>query len=92
MMAELTAFRRDLLYIISGVEAPSGLAIKEELDEYYDQKTTPGRLYPNLNVLVDEGLVEKSQIDQRTNAYALTQRGQRAIEARSAWEAQYITS
>ncbi|MFC7325940.1 helix-turn-helix transcriptional regulator, partial [Halorubrum rutilum] len=48
-----------------------------------------GRLYPNLDTLVEKGLVEKSQRDKRTNEYATTRRGSREIEARAGWEAQY---
>lgn len=89
-MYDLTGFQRDLLYVIGGREAPKGLAIKEELDEYYGQDINHGRLYPNLDVLVDKGLVEKGEKDQRTNAYILTDRGEREIEARREWENDHI--
>ena len=36
------------------------------------------------------GLVEKGQIDNRTNSYTLTERGHREIEARREWESQYF--
>ena len=49
-----------------------------------------GRLYPNLDTLVDKGLVEKGQRDRRTNFYSLTRRGRREIEARREWESQYV--
>jgi DNA-binding PadR family transcriptional regulator len=49
-----------------------------------------GRLYPNLDTLVEKGLVEKSQRDRRTNEYTTTRRGIREIEARVEWEYQYI--
>ena len=50
----------------------------------------PHRLYPNLDTLVDKGLVEKGQRDRRTNFYTLTRRGSREIDARAEWEAQYL--
>ncbi|MDL0141022.1 PadR family transcriptional regulator, partial [Halobacterium salinarum] len=34
---------------------------------------------------------EKGKLDQRTNSYALTRRGQREIAARREWEHQYVT-
>ena len=89
-MYDLTGFQRDLLYVIAGLNEPHGLAIKEELEDYYEKEIHHGRLYPNLDTLVEKGLVEKSQRDRRTNEYETTRRGRREIEARREWEAQYI--
>ncbi|WP_458210665.1 PadR family transcriptional regulator [Haladaptatus sp. NG-SE-30] len=89
-MYDLTGFQRDLLYVINGLTEPHGLAIKEELEDYYEKDIHHGRLYPNLDTLVDKGLVEKGQVDRRTNYYTLTRRGQREIEARREWEAKYV--
>lgn len=89
-MHDLTGFQRDIIYLITGLDSPKGVAIKEELDEYYGSEINLGRLYPNLDKLVDEGLVEKGQIDDRTNSYNLTQRGNRELEARREWEDQYV--
>ena len=93
MMADLTAFQRDILYVIARLDddsPPYGLAIKEELDRYYASEINHGRLYPNLNDLVEMGLVEKGSVDDRTNSYGLTERGHREIEARREWEEQYV--
>lgn len=89
-MYDLTGFQRDLLYVVSGLDEPHGLAIKAELEDYYEQEIHHGRLYPNLDTLVDKGLIEKGQKDRRTNFYTTTQRGRREIEARRDWEAQYL--
>ncbi len=89
-MHDLTGFQRDLLYVIVGGDRPHGLAIKDELEEYYGTEINHGRLYPNLDTLVEKGLVEKGQIDQRTNSYSLTQRGSREIKARREWEDDHI--
>lgn len=89
-MYDLTGFQRDLLYVVAGLDEPHGLAVKEELEDYYEQEIHHGRLYPNLDTLVEKGLVEKSQKDRRTNAYELTRRGGREIVARTEWEADYI--
>jgi PadR family transcriptional regulator, regulatory protein PadR len=66
-MNDLTAFQRDLLYVIAGLDEPHGLAIKEELEQYYDGEIHHGRLYPNLDVLVEKGLVKKGSRDRQTN-------------------------
>ena len=90
-MYDLTGFQRDLLYAAAGQDEPKGLAIKDELDDYYETEVNHGRLYPNLDTLVEKGLIEKDQIDKRTNSYEVTQRGHREIEARREWEEQYVT-
>ncbi len=89
-MYDLTGFQRDLLYVIGGLDDPHGLAIKDELEEYYETEIHHGRLYPNLDTLVEKGLVEKSQKDRRTNIYSATRRGIREIEARGEWESEYV--
>jgi PadR family transcriptional regulator PadR len=89
-MHDLTGFQRDLLYLIAGRDEPHGLAIKDEMDQYYETEIHHGRLYPNLDTLVEKGLVEKGSKDRRTNAYTITQRGRREIEARREWEQDYL--
>ena len=85
-MDDLTAFQRDLLYVIVGFDDPPGLALKRELKDYYDKEIHHGRLYPNLETLIDKGLVAKGEADAQSNWYALTGRGRREIEARREWE------
>ena len=89
-MYDLTGFQRDLLYTVAGIDDPHGLAIKEELEKYYEKEIHHGRLYPNLDTLVDKGLIEKTAKDRRTNSYSITRRGTREIEARREWENQYV--
>ncbi|MEF8877038.1 MAG: PadR family transcriptional regulator [Haloarculaceae archaeon] len=89
-MYDLTGFQRDLLYTIAGLDEPHGLAIKEELEGYYETEIHHGRLYPNLDTLVDKGLVEKGEKDRRTNVYTVTRRGRRELEDRREWEDQYL--
>lgn len=90
-MNDLTGFQRDLLYTIVGLDEPHGLALKDELEEYYGKEVHHGRLYPNLDTLVDKGLVEKEAMDRRTNLYTVTARGRRELEARREWEDQYVS-
>ena len=89
-MYDLTGFQRDLLYVIAGFDEPHGLALKEALEEYYEGEIHHGRLYPNLDTLVEKGLVEKGKKDRRTNVYSVTKRGRRELEARRQWEDQYL--
>lgn len=88
-MQELSAFQRDLLHVLAGLNEPHGLAVKQELEDYYDGDINHGRLYPNLDSLDEMGLVEKGQYDDRTNIYEITDEGEAVLDQRAAWEQQY---
>ncbi len=81
---DLTAFQQNILMILAE-EPRYGLAIKRELEDYYGTEVNHGRLYPNLDDLVDLGLVEKSELDKRTNQYELTETGYHAIVGQYEW-------
>ena len=89
-MHDLTGFQRDLLYVIADADQSSGQDIKEEVEQYYSSEINHGRLYPNLDSLVDKELVEKGQLDRRTNYYTISDQGQQQIEERQEWKSQYI--
>lgn len=82
---DLTGFQRDMLAVVSSLDEPHGLAVKGEIEGAYEMEVNHGRLYPNLDSLVDMGLVDKSAIDKRTNKYVITQRGRRELEAHVGW-------
>jgi DNA-binding PadR family transcriptional regulator len=84
-MFNLTGFQRDLLYAISSQTKPSGQEIKEILERDVEE-VRHGRLYPNLDTLVEEGLVEKGQLDRRTNYYDITEEGKQLLSERREWE------
>lgn len=88
---DLTAFQYNILVILSQ-EAMYGLAIKRELEAYYDDEVNHGRLYPNLDDLVDLGLVSKSELDKRTNQYALTEAGYDAVTEQLEWIFSYVVT
>ena len=90
-MFELTGFQRDVLYCIAGADEPYGLGIKRELEEYGGTEVNHGRLYPNLDTLIEKGYVEKSSIDKRTNSYELTDAGRELLSERHDWEAEMLS-
>ena len=90
-MHDLTGFQRDVLYVITGLDDPHGIAIKEELENYYDADIHHGRLYPNLDTLVEKDLVKKGKIDKRTNKYSITSKGRRTLRTHREWESQYLS-
>jgi len=86
--AGLNATQRDLLCAVQHLNGASGSEILDHLRAYYapDGITSPP-VYTNLNTLATEGLVSKSERDNRTNEYALTHEGEQALEARDDWTA-----
>lgn len=88
-LSDLTAFQRDLLRTIAVLEDETdkvhGLAIKEAMEESRDGEVFHGRLYPNIDEVVELGLVEKSEWDRRTNTHGLTRRGRRELKAHVRW-------
>lgn len=88
---DLTAFQRNILIILSD-ESQYGLAIKRELEEYYNAEVNHGRLYPNLDNLVAMGLVAKTALDKRTNQYELTDEGYDAVVANIEWTLSKVLS
>lgn len=66
------------LVVVAGLDEPHDLAIKEELEAYYETEIQHGRLYPNLDELVDKGLIKKDEKDGRTNVYTDPTRSPRA--------------
>lgn len=89
-MFELTGFQRDLLYCIAGTDDPSGQEVKSELEQSSSIEVNHGRLYPNLDNLVDKGLVKKHSKNKRTNLYRLTDQGRNLIADRRQWEDERI--
>jgi len=89
-MRELTAFQRDILYAVGDQDPPYGLAIKRELEKYYGGEVNHGRLYPNLDTLVEEGLLKKGKIDDRTNSYELTDAARELFARRRQWENDHV--
>ena len=85
-MFQLTGFQRDLLCVIAGADQPSGQDLKDALEPHLDTEINHGRLYPNLDTLVEKGYVEKGELDRRTNYYALTEVGKEALQERREWE------
>lgn len=77
----LTAFERDILTILAGLDAPAGVDITAELTAYYEMSVEPSRLYQALTQLADQDLIEISAHDGRTNAYHLTTHGVRVLAA-----------
>ncbi|XVH33859.1 PadR family transcriptional regulator (plasmid) [Haloferacaceae archaeon DSL9] len=87
---ELSGFQRDLLFVIAGLEKPSGQEVGAEVQETQDRTVFHGRLYSNLDTLVEAGFVEKRKYDGRTNLYRITPKGRRELRELRKWQERYI--
>jgi DNA-binding PadR family transcriptional regulator len=85
VVANLTAFQRDLLRALAKTDEQSGLSLKTDLSTYYGEEINHSRLYQNLDGVVAHGLVNKRRRDGRTNGYGLTDAARTALAKRDAW-------
>lgn len=91
-MFDLTGFQRDVLIIVDGLDDPSGQEIKEAYEERSGQEITHGRLYPNLNEMVEKGYLEKGERDSRTNTYNVTGEGRTVHNEHVQWQQEHLMS
>lgn len=68
-----------------------GLALRDDLEDSTDMKIYGGKLYPNLDDLCEMGLVEKNELDKRTNEYAITTEGERLLQSVHTWLSDCLT-
>lgn len=80
---DLSTFQKEALFAIARLEASEndsyGLGIKRQLEERLSGDVNHGRLYPNLDDLVEQGILQKAQMDKRTNRYTLTDDGKELL-------------
>jgi DNA-binding PadR family transcriptional regulator len=78
---ELSGFRRDILLILARSEPTNGRGLLDDLSTLRDEDIGDARLYPNLNALVDKGLVEKRENyhDDRSHEFRLADAGRYAL-------------
>lgn len=88
-MFALTGFQRDLLYAIASLDRPSGQEVRRKISLSIGE-VNHGRLYPNLDTLVENQYVEKGEKNSRTNYYRLTRKGKNAIKRRREWENELV--
>ena len=79
------------MFVIAGMDSPNGQEIKQELENSQRREILHGRLYANLDTLVEEQFVSKGELDGRTNRYSITEKGSEAIAARYDWQSEYVS-
>lgn len=90
-MADLSAFRRDLLVAVAACDGGSGYDAREHLSEWWG-RINHARLYENLGELVDRGLVDKDAEghNDRTKTYLVTDEGRAALQRDMEWRAELL--
>lgn len=88
---DLSTFQLATLAVLAREGPQYGLALRDELEASTDMEIYGGKLYPNLNQLADENLIEKRELDKRTNEYALTDEGKRILQRYHAWLSEQLT-
>jgi len=89
-VCELSGIQRDLLFVTAGAGGANGQQIKESLESSQGRDILSGRLYTNLDALVEHGLVKKRRSDGRTNLYDVTDEGVRELERLRRWQEQFL--
>lgn len=84
--AHLSALQWDVLWTLSKRGALSGIGIREELVDYYGEDVSYGEVYPNLDALVDFGLVTRREGDHHTSEFKLTEEGRHTLARRQVWQ------
>lgn len=86
-LTDLTAFQRDLLVATKRIDdpQPTGLAIKAWLETAHGEEIVHSKIYHNYGTLEEKGLVSIDEVDGRTNAYRLSPRGERELDAHCRW-------
>ena len=80
---DLTQFQLDVLAVLAE-DARKGTAVLGRLGVRYGS-INHGRLYPNLDTLVEMGLADKREVDGRTNEYSITDEGRYVLRERVQW-------
>lgn len=83
----LTGFQRDLLAVVAGNGPCTGQTIKSTVEDAGYGDINHGRLYPNLDTLVNKGLVNKeyAEPDGRSNTYTVTPDGIGLLNQKWQW-------
>jgi len=89
---KITAFQRDLLFIIPSLDHPTGQDIKSQFEDETATEVNRGNVYPNLDTLVEKGFVEKESLDRRANCYLLTEKGVYCLHQRHEWEQEQLSN
>lgn len=77
---DLNAFKRDTLFVLASIDDPTGANVQRALEAMYRKPINQGQLYPSLDELHENGLIDKMDRDKKTNEYLLTRRGRHVID------------
>ncbi|WP_313695078.1 PadR family transcriptional regulator [Halorarum halobium] len=82
----LSALEWDVLWMLSKRGPLKGIAIRQELIDYYGEEVSHAEVYPSLDALADLELVREVATDGRPREYKLTEEGRRTLARRQIWQ------
>ncbi|MFP8954209.1 PadR family transcriptional regulator [Natrialbaceae archaeon A-arb3/5] len=83
--------RRDMCVLLAAEDGLRGQQLKSRLESHYDDHLEPKSFYGSLTALVESGFVEK-QTEGIHDVYALTDAGERRVQAHYAWMSDCLES
>ena len=83
LVADLSAIRRDLLWILVQTGPCESHPLHHALSDYYTESIAHSRVCDTLEELIEDNFVSSDT----ANRYHLTEPGRRALSARQAWQA-----
>jgi len=86
-LATLSAYHRDLLWVLSQTDPTESLQLKRALITHYTDHIDHAQFCDVLSDLVDDNLVAKHPGDHHPVEYKLTEHARRALQARRTWQA-----
>lgn len=84
-LAAMTAFRRDVLWVLSHAGPLKQSSVERSLESYYGEPVESDRVAASLADLAELGLVDVDAREERAGEYRLTTPGRRALSGRRVW-------
>lgn len=77
--------QRDIIAVLAAIGKSNGYEIWRSLEEIRDRRIDDRTVYRNLDKLDVDGLVEKREINETENEYAITPEGRELLEREAKW-------
>lgn len=81
-MTDINKWQTTILAAAAAADDQNGQDIARRIEQAHGVDVSNGRLYPNLDALVDAGLLTQRTDGGRANRHNVTDRGMRELEAR----------
>lgn len=86
-MNDLSAFQRDILFLVAGLDNPTSHELKNHMEKYRESGVTIERIEPNVRSLKNKNLISEHS---NTEGYTITNSGIHNIWSRREFEKELI--